>query len=79
MNDSSHFHINYRLRGEAKSFYLRSSKMSNAHAWHMAAVDAELLSHCTKNWQNLASKFKLCCQVLQLQISGRLGGCLLRT
>lgn len=40
MNDSTHFHISYRLRGEEKSFYMHSAGMTNARAWHMAAVDA---------------------------------------
>lgn len=40
MNDSSHFHISYLLRGEAKSFYLYSDGMTQSHAWHMAAVDS---------------------------------------
>lgn len=40
MNAPAHFLIRYRLRGEARSFYLHSVGMTNAQAWHMAAVDA---------------------------------------
>lgn len=40
MNNSAHYLIRYRLRGAEKSFYLHSIGMNNAHAWHMAAVDA---------------------------------------
>lgn len=40
MNSPGHFLIRYRLRGMEKSFYLHSVGMTNAQAWHMAAVDA---------------------------------------
>jgi hypothetical protein len=40
MNNSTHFQITYSLRGEEKRFYLHALAMTNAQAWHMAAVDA---------------------------------------
>jgi hypothetical protein len=40
MNGSAHFQIHYWLRGEKRRFYLYSEGMTNARAWHMAAVDA---------------------------------------
>jgi hypothetical protein len=40
MNNSSHFKVEYQLRGEPKSFYVRAPKMDSSAAWHISAVDA---------------------------------------
>lgn len=44
MNSPSHFKVEYKLRGEPKSFYLRAPKMDSSEAWHMSAVDAGFAS-----------------------------------
>jgi hypothetical protein len=38
--NASHFKVEYQLRGQPKSFYVRSEKMDSSEAWHMSAVDA---------------------------------------
>jgi hypothetical protein len=38
----TYFEIKYSLRGAEKSYYLHARDMTNARAWHMAAVDAGL-------------------------------------
>jgi hypothetical protein len=40
MTSTTHFEIKYRLRGAEKRFYMHAQDMTNAKAWHMAAVDA---------------------------------------
>lgn len=40
MPQSAHYRIDYVLNGSYKSFYVSTEKMSNADAWHWAAVDS---------------------------------------
>jgi hypothetical protein len=40
MNCPTHYLIRYCLHGQEKRFYVYSPRMTNAQAWHMAAVDA---------------------------------------
>lgn len=40
MTTPTHFEVRYCFRGAEKSFYLHAYDMTNARAWHMAAVDA---------------------------------------
>jgi hypothetical protein len=39
MPQSAHYRIDYVLNGSGKSFYVSTATMSNAEAWHWAAVD----------------------------------------
>lgn len=40
MPHSAHYRIDYVLNGCGKNFYLSAQSMSNAEAWHWAAVDS---------------------------------------
>lgn len=40
MPHSAHYRIDYLLNGSYKSFYVSTETMSNAEAWHWAAVDS---------------------------------------
>ncbi|HEX8590818.1 DUF6555 family protein [Pseudomonas sp.] len=40
MPHSAHYRIDYVLNGSGKSFYVSTATMSNAEAWHWAAVDS---------------------------------------
>ncbi|MFS2160163.1 DUF6555 family protein [Pseudomonas sp. Pseusp122] len=42
MPQETHYRIDYLLNGAYKTFYIRAAKMTNAEAWHWAAVDAGL-------------------------------------
>lgn len=40
MAQEHHYRIDYLLNGAYKTFYVRTSDMSNSEAWHWATVDA---------------------------------------
>ncbi|MDC6378964.1 hypothetical protein BW687_002090 [Pseudomonas graminis] len=40
MTQSRHYRIDYLLDGHFKSFYISARAMSDAEAWHWAAVDS---------------------------------------
>jgi hypothetical protein len=40
MPHSAHYRIDYLYNGAYKSFYVSSENMTNAAAWHWAAVDS---------------------------------------
>ncbi|HEX8596713.1 MAG TPA: DUF6555 family protein [Pseudomonas sp.] len=40
MSQSEHYKIDYLYHGAYRSFYVRTTDMSNSEAWHWASVDA---------------------------------------
>jgi hypothetical protein len=40
MPHSAHYRIDYMYNGAHKSFYVSTEKMTNAEAWHWAAMDS---------------------------------------
>jgi hypothetical protein len=44
MSRTAHYRIDYLLEGSYKTFYLSATDMTNAEAWHWAAVDSGFAS-----------------------------------
>ncbi len=42
MSHSAHYRIDYVHNGASKTFYVSSETMTNAEAWHWAAMDSGL-------------------------------------